>query len=186
MTDASKDVQEIRRETGMVFQQFNLFQNMTVLENVTYAQRAILNRSKEQAEAVALGQLERVETRDLSGKYPAQLSGGEQQRVAMARALAMDPKVMLFDEPTSAFDPETTGGVLDVMAALSAEGMTMIVVSHEMSFARSAAHRVGFLADGRILEIAPPAICSRTRVSNARGVSSIRSSDLAGLAYCGG
>ncbi|MCE7883390.1 MAG: amino acid ABC transporter ATP-binding protein [Actinobacteria bacterium ATB1] len=156
MTDASKDVQEIRRETGMVFQQFNLFQNMTVLENVTYAQRAILNRSKEQAEAVALGQLERVGTRDLSGKYPAQLSGGEQQRVAMARALAMDPKVMLFDEPTSALDPETTGGVLDVMAALSAEDMTMIVVSHEMSFARSAAHRVGFMADGRILEIAPP------------------------------
>lgn len=156
MTDDSKDIQEIRRETGMVFQHFNLFHDMTVLENVTHAQRAVLNRSKEQAEAVALDQLDRVGTRSLSGKYPAQLSGGEQQRVAMARALAMHPRVMLFDEPTSALDPETTGGVLDVMAALSAEGMTMIVVSHAMSFARAAAHRLGFMTDGRIVEIAPP------------------------------
>ena len=140
----------------MVFQQFNLFPHLTVLDNVTLAPRQVRRWSKSKARTKAMEQLERVQIPEQAHKYPGQLSGGQQQRAAIARALAMRPKLMLFDEPTSALDPEMIKEVLDVMLALAAEGTTMVVVSHEMGFARSAAQRVVFMDEGRIVEMAPP------------------------------
>ncbi|MEU0938871.1 amino acid ABC transporter ATP-binding protein [Embleya sp. NPDC005971] len=146
----------LRSEVGMVFQSFNLFAHKTVLENLTLAQIKVRKRSKAEAVKKARELLDRVGLADQAPKYPAQLSGGQQQRVAIARSLAMDPKVMLFDEPTSALDPEMINEVLEVMRTLAVEGMTMIVVTHEMGFARSAANRVVFMADGRIMESRRP------------------------------
>jgi glutamate transport system ATP-binding protein len=140
----------------MVFQAFNLFAHLTVLQNVTLGPIRVRRQSRSQAESRARALLERVGVAEQADKLPAQLSGGQQQRVAIARALAMDPKVMLFDEPTSALDPEMITEVLDVMVGLARDGMTMIVVTHEMGFARRAADRVVFMADGRIVEQAPP------------------------------
>jgi polar amino acid transport system ATP-binding protein len=150
------DIDEVRRELGMVFQQFNLFPHLTVLENITLAQRKVRSRSKSEAEEVARRQLDRVGIPDKADAYPRQLSGGQQQRVAIARALAMDPKVMLFDEPTSALDPEMIKEVLDVMLELVRDGMTMVVVTHEMGFARAAADRLVFMDEGRIIEEGRP------------------------------
>jgi polar amino acid transport system ATP-binding protein len=141
----------------MVFQQFNLFGHLTVRENVTIAQRRVLKRSRAEADRIAAVNLDRVGLADKAGSYPAQLSGGQQQRVAIARALAMDPKLMLFDEPTSALDPELVGEVLAVMRGLAAEGMTMLVVTHEMAFAREVASRVVFMDSGAVVEEGPPA-----------------------------
>ena len=152
VTDPDVDIDAIRRRIGMVFQQFNLFPHLTVTENVTIAQRRVLGRDKAEAEQVAAANLERVGLSDKAGAYPAQLSGGQQQRAAIARALAMGPELMLFDEPTSALDPEIVGDVLAVMRGLAVEGMTMIVVTHEMSFAREVADRVVFMDDGVIVE----------------------------------
>jgi len=149
-------IDEVRREVGMVFQQFNLFPHLTVLENCTLAQTWVRKRPKAEAEKVARELLERVRISEQAHKYPGQLSGGQQQRVAIARALAMDPKIMLFDEPTSALDPEMIGEVLEVMVELAEEGMTMLVVTHEMGFARKVADRVVFMDYGRIVEEAPP------------------------------
>jgi glutamate transport system ATP-binding protein len=146
----------LRSEVGMVFQSFNLFAHKTVLQNVTLGPTRVRKLSREDAQQLGVSLLERVGVVDQKDKYPAQLSGGQQQRVAIARALAMKPKVMLFDEPTSALDPEMINEVLDVMTALAADGMTMIVVTHEMGFARRAADRVVFMADGQIVEQAPP------------------------------
>ncbi len=146
----------LRADVGMVFQSFNLFAHKTVLENVTLGQVKVRKRSRAEADARAMELLERVGVANQAAKMPAQLSGGQQQRVAIARALAMDPKVMLFDEPTSALDPEMINEVLDVMVELAEEGMTMVVVTHEMGFARKAAGRVLFMADGQIVEEAPP------------------------------
>lgn len=140
----------------MVFQQFNLFAHKTILENVTLGPTKVRGLAKEQARKEAIGLLERVGIADQADKYPAQLSGGQQQRAAIARALAMKPKVMLFDEPTSALDPEMVNEVLDVMTSLAAEGMTMLVVTHEMGFARRAAHRVLFMSDGEVVEDSTP------------------------------
>lgn len=153
-----RNLPKVRREVGMVFQQFNLFPHMTVLENVTLAPIRVRGLKKEEAERRALELLERVGIRDQAHKYPAQLSGGQQQRVAIARALAMEPKIMLFDEPTSALDPEMVGEVLDVMRDLARGGMTMIVVTHEMGFAREVADRVIFMDQGQIVEEAPPEV----------------------------
>lgn len=153
-----RNLPKVRREVGMVFQQFNLFPHMTVLENVTLAPIRVRGLKKEEAERRALELLERVGIRDQAYKYPAQLSGGQQQRVAIARALAMEPKIMLFDEPTSALDPEMVGEVLDVMRDLARGGMTMIVVTHEMGFAREVADRVIFMDQGQIVEEAPPEV----------------------------
>ncbi|PYC76954.1 glutamate ABC transporter ATP-binding protein [Streptomyces tateyamensis] len=147
-----RELARLRAEVGMVFQSFNLFAHKTVLENVVLGQVKVRRTARAEAETKARSLLERVGMAAHADKYPAQLSGGQQQRVAIARALAMDPKVLLFDEPTSALDPEMITEVLDVMRALAAEGMTMVVVTHEMGFARSAANRVLFLADGRIVE----------------------------------
>ena len=147
-----RELARLRAEVGMVFQSFNLFAHKTVLENVVLAQVKVRRVRKAEARAAALGLLERVGVGAQADKYPAQLSGGQQQRVAIARALAMKPKVMLFDEPTSALDPEMVSEVLEVMRQLAADGMTMVVVTHEMGFARSAANRVLFMADGRIVE----------------------------------
>ena len=147
-----RELARLRAEVGMVFQSFNLFAHKTVLENVVLAQVKVRRTAKADAEAKARALLERVGVGAQADKFPAQLSGGQQQRVAIARALAMDPKVLLFDEPTSALDPEMITEVLDVMRGLAAEGMTMVVVTHEMGFARSAANRVLFMADGRIVE----------------------------------
>ena len=146
----------LRADVGMVFQSFNLFSHMTVLQNVTLGQLKVRKRSKKEAEIRAMEILDRVGVADQAGKMPAQLSGGQQQRVAIARALAMDPKVMLFDEPTSALDPEMVNEVLDVMVGLAGDGMTMVVVTHEMGFARKAAGRVLFMAEGQIVEEATP------------------------------
>ena len=146
----------LRAEVGMVFQSFNLFAHKTVLENVTLGPLQVRKLKKDEAEAEARKLLERVGVENQADKYPAQLSGGQQQRVAIARALAMDPKVMLFDEPTSALDPEMIKEVLDVMVELAKGGMTMVVVTHEMGFARTAADRVLFMADGQIVEEAKP------------------------------
>jgi polar amino acid transport system ATP-binding protein len=143
-------------ELGMVFQRFNLFPHMTALENIVIAQTTVRKRSKEEATEKALDLLERVGLLDKTNEYPSKLSGGQQQRLAIARALAMDPKVMLFDEPTSALDPELVGEVLAVMKKLAEDGMTMIVVTHEMAFARDVADRVVFMADGVIVEQSPP------------------------------
>jgi general L-amino acid transport system ATP-binding protein len=149
-------IQEVRRETGMVFQSFNLFPHLTVLDNITLAPRQVRHLSKQEAEANAMKLLERVGIPEQARKYPGQLSGGQQQRVAIARSLAMRPKVMLFDEPTSALDPEMIKEVLDVMVELAQGGMTMIVVTHEMGFARAVADRVVFMADGQIVEVGTP------------------------------
>ncbi|WP_211282255.1 amino acid ABC transporter ATP-binding protein [Diaminobutyricimonas aerilata] len=146
----------LRADVGMVFQSFNLFSHKTVLQNVTLGQMKVRKRSKAEAEKRGMELLDRVGVANQAGKMPAQLSGGQQQRVAIARALAMDPKVMLFDEPTSALDPEMINEVLDVMAGLAEDGMTMVVVTHEMGFARRAADRVLFMADGQIVEEATP------------------------------
>jgi glutamate transport system ATP-binding protein len=151
-----KDLTRLRAEVGMVFQSFNLFAHKTILDNVTLAPRKVRRISKEQAEKEAMELLARVGVDSQAKKLPAQLSGGQQQRVAIARSLAMHPKVMLFDEPTSALDPEMINEVLDVMVDLAKEGMTMIVVTHEMGFARQAANRVVFMADGEILEEGSP------------------------------
>nr|WP_208085573.1 amino acid ABC transporter ATP-binding protein [Brevibacterium atlanticum] len=147
---------QLRSDVGMVFQAFNLFAHKTILENVTLGPIKVRKLSKSEADKQAMALLERVGVAHQADKYPAQLSGGQQQRVAIARALAMKPKVMLFDEPTSALDPEMINEVLDVMVGLAEEGMTMVVVTHEMGFARKAAHRVVFMADGEIVEVAEP------------------------------
>ncbi|MEV5969469.1 amino acid ABC transporter ATP-binding protein [Streptomyces sp. NPDC051921] len=146
----------LRADVGMVFQSFNLFAHKTVLANVTLGQIKVRKKDRKKAEQRARSLLERVGVANQADKYPAQLSGGQQQRVAIARALAMDPKVMLFDEPTSALDPEMINEVLEVMQQLARDGMTMVVVTHEMGFARSAANRVVFMADGRIVESSTP------------------------------
>ncbi len=151
-----KALAQLRAEVGMVFQSFNLFAHMTVLDNLTLGPVKARGISKSTAEQRARELLDRVGLADKADQHPAQLSGGQQQRVAIARALAMDPKLLLFDEPTSALDPEMINEVLDVMTGLAREGMTMVVVTHEMGFARSAAQRVVFMADGRIVEVAPP------------------------------
>ncbi len=152
-----KDLARLRSDVGMVFQQFNLFGHKTILENVTLAPIKVRGTPRADAEADAKRLLDRVGIGDQASKYPVQLSGGQQQRVAIARALAMRPKVMLFDEPTSALDPEMVGEVMEVMADLASDGMTMVVVTHEMGFARRAAHRVVFMADGEIVEDSTPA-----------------------------
>ncbi|GLY72169.1 amino acid ABC transporter ATP-binding protein [Actinoallomurus iriomotensis] len=157
LTDPECDIDAVRRRIGMVFQQFNLFPHLSVLANVTVAQRKVLRRSAAEAEKTARANLERVGLADKVDAYPAQLSGGQQQRVAIARALAMGPAVMLFDEPTSALDPELVGDVLAVMRSLAVEGMTMMVVTHEMSFAREVADRVVFMDGGVIVEEGPAA-----------------------------
>ncbi len=156
LSEDVKNIQEVRRETGMVFQQFNLFPHLTVLDNVTLAPRQVRRMPKSEAEALGMQLLEQVRIPEQAKKYPGQLSGGQQQRVAIARSLAMKPKVMLFDEPTSALDPEMIGEVLDTMKDLARGGMTMIVVTHEMGFAREVADRVVFMADGQIVEVGTP------------------------------
>jgi len=150
--DPGTDVNAVRRKIGMVFQQFNLFPHLTARQNVTIAQRKVLRRSTDEADQVASDLLGRVGLTEHAEKYPAQLSGGQQQRVAIARALAMEPEIMLFDEATSALDPELVGDVLGVMRSLAADGMTMMVVTHEMGFARQVADRVVFMADGVVVE----------------------------------
>jgi polar amino acid transport system ATP-binding protein len=156
LTHNQQRLNAIRAEIGMVFQLFNLFPHLTVLENVTLAQRVVRKRARDEAEKIAMQKLERVGIPEKANSYPGQLSGGQQQRVAIARALAMDPKIMLFDEPTSALDPEMIKEVLDVMLDLAKEGMTMLVVSHEMGFARAAADEMIFLDGGKIVEQATP------------------------------
>ena len=155
LTDA-ENINRVRAEVGIVFQQFNLFPHLTALGNITLAQRIIRKRTREEAERKAHELLERVGMPEKADVYPAQLSGGQQQRVAIARAMAMDPKIMLFDEPTSALDPEMIKEVLDVMLDLVSEGITMVVVSHEMGFARAAADRMIFMDEGRIIEETTP------------------------------
>ena len=160
---------DVRRETGMVFQHFNLFPHMTVLKNITLAPVKVRGMTREEAEATAMALLTKVGLSDKAGSYPRQLSGGQQQRVAIARAMAMKPEVLLFDEATSALDPEMTGEVIKVMRQLSEEGMTMMVVTHEMGFAREAAHRVMFLAEGRVVEYdRPDVIFNRPKDSRTR------------------
>ncbi|HOE75932.1 MAG TPA: amino acid ABC transporter ATP-binding protein [Rectinema sp.] len=156
VTDPDSDIRHIREKVGMVFQSFNLFPHLTVLDNITLAPINVLKKSKEEAADIARALLEKVGLLDKEKAWPEQLSGGQQQRVAIARALAMNPKVMLFDEPTSALDPEMIKEVLDVMTDLAHEGMTMLVVSHEMGFARAAANRIIFMDAGQIVEEAPP------------------------------
>ncbi|MGP3947408.1 amino acid ABC transporter ATP-binding protein [Streptomyces sp. 7N604] len=151
-----RELASLRADVGMVFQSFNLFAHKTVLENVMLGQVKVRKKDKKAAVGRARSLLDRVGVADQADKYPAQLSGGQQQRVAIARALAMDPKIMLFDEPTSALDPEMINEVLEVMQQLARDGMTMVVVTHEMGFARSAANRVVFMADGRIVEETTP------------------------------
>ncbi|WP_419851367.1 amino acid ABC transporter ATP-binding protein [Candidatus Poriferisocius sp.] len=156
LTDDVRNIALIRRETGMVFQQFNLFPHITVIDNITLGPRQVLKMPKKQAEDRAMELLERVKIPEQARKFPGQLSGGQQQRVAIARSLAMQPKIMLFDEPTSALDPEMISEVLEVILELSRTGMTLIVVTHEMGFAREAADRVIFMADGEIVEVGEP------------------------------
>ena len=156
LTSDIRNIQEIRRETGMVFQNFNLFPHLSIMTNVAMGPRQVRRMPKKEAEALALELLTRVKIPEQADKYPAQLSGGQQQRVAIARALAMKPKVMLFDEPTSALDPEMINEVLDVIKELAKEGMTMVVVTHEMGFAREVADRVVFMAEGEIVEVGTP------------------------------
>ena len=152
----TKNINKVRAEIGMVFQLFNLFPHLTALENITLAQRVVRKRGEKKAKEIAHEQLVKVGIGDKWDSYPSQLSGGQQQRVAIARALAMDPKIMLFDEPTSALDPEMIKGVLDVMLDLADEGMTMVVVSHEMGFVRAAADRVALLDQGSLVEVTTP------------------------------
>ena len=156
ITDPDADVDRLRTRIGMVFQQFNLFPHLNVLRNLTIAQTKVLKRSQDEATEVARAVMERVGLLDKIDEYPIRLSGGQQQRVAIARALAMNPDMMLFDEPTSALDPELIGEVLDVMRGLARDGMTMMVVTHEMSFAREVADRVVFMDDGVVVEEGPP------------------------------
>ncbi|MEU8625992.1 amino acid ABC transporter ATP-binding protein [Streptomyces sp. NPDC048669] len=156
LPEEGKGLAQLRAEVGMVFQSFNLFAHKTVLANVSLAQLKVRKRKKNEADQRSRELLERVGLASQADKFPAQLSGGQQQRVAIARALAMDPKALLFDEPTSALDPEMINEVLEVMRQLAQEGMTMVVVTHEMGFARSAANRVVFMADGRIIEDRTP------------------------------
>jgi polar amino acid transport system ATP-binding protein len=154
--DPKTDINKVRAEVGMVFQSFNLFPHKTVLENVTLAPIVVRKKPKEEAVKKGMALLEKVGIQDKASVYPDQLSGGQQQRVAIARALAMEPKIMLFDEPTSALDPEMVGEVLDVMKNLAREGMTMVVVTHEMGFAREVADRVIFMDEGAIVEVGTP------------------------------
>ncbi len=157
LDEDTRHIAAVRREIGMVFQQFNLFPHLTVLRNLTLAPMRSRGLGRAEAEALAMHYLERVHIPEQAGKYPGQLSGGQQQRVAIARSLCMKPKIMLFDEPTSALDPEMIKEVLDVMVELAADGMTMLVVTHEMGFARQVADRVVFMDKGRIDASAPPA-----------------------------
>jgi polar amino acid transport system ATP-binding protein len=169
VTDPHVDIRRIREEVGMVFQSFNLFPHLTALQNITIAPRSV--KRLPESEAIRIGEklLERVGLSDKRDSYPDELSGGQQQRVAIARALAMSPKVMLFDEPTSALDPEMIKEVLDVMLGLARDGMTMLVVSHEMGFARAAAHQVVFMDNGEIIETGPPGeLFSRPREERTR------------------
>jgi len=156
LTADLRNIQEIRREVGMVFQQFNLFPHLTVLENITLAPKQVRRWPRKKAEEIAMQMLQRVKIPEQAHKFPAQLSGGQQQRVAIARALAMQPKIMLFDEPTSALDPEMIKEVLDAMRELAGSGMTMIVVTHEMGFAREVADRMVFMDAGEIVEVGTP------------------------------
>ncbi len=156
IADRKTNINKIRAEVGMVFQQFNLFPHKTVLENLTLAQQRVRRRRKKVAQEKARALLKKVGIAEKESEYPSRLSGGQQQRVAIARALAMDPKVMLFDEPTSALDPEMVGEVLDVMKTLAKEGMTMMVVTHEMGFAREVADRVLFMDEGKVIEEGTP------------------------------
>jgi polar amino acid transport system ATP-binding protein len=156
LTDPHTDLRALRTEVGMVFQQFNLYPHMTALRNITLAPMKVRGLSEDKAKAIAMDLLEKVGIPEKADAYPAQLSGGQQQRIAIARALAMQPKVMLFDEPTSALDPEMINEVLDVMTALARAGMTMVVVTHEMGFARRVSSRVVFIDQGQILEVQPP------------------------------
>ena len=157
INDRKTDINAIRRQMGMVFQHFNLFPNMTIRKNITLAPVKTKLMSQEEADAEAEKLLDRVGLKDRADSYPIQLSGGQKQRIAIVRALAMKPKVMLFDEPTSALDPEMVGEVLEVMKELAQEGMTMVVVTHEMGFAREVGSRVLFMADGKLLEEGSPA-----------------------------
>ena len=169
LSDSKTNLNRVRAEVGMVFQHFNLFPHKTVLENLTLAQQRVRKRKKEDAVNNARALLVKVGIADKESEYPSRLSGGQQQRVAIARALAMDPKVMLFDEPTSALDPEMVGEVLDVMKQLAREGMTMIVVTHEMGFAREVADRVIFMDEGKVVETGTPEhFCTNPREERAR------------------
>lgn len=169
LPEEGRDLARLRADVGMVFQSFNLFPHLKVRDNVTLGPIKVRHRKKKAATERAMQLLERVGIANQAHKYPAQLSGGQQQRVAIARALAMDPKIMLFDEPTSALDPEMVNEVLDVMAALASAGMTMVVVSHEMGFARKVADRVLFMADGAIVEDSTPEeFFSNPRTERAR------------------
>jgi ABC-type polar amino acid transport system ATPase subunit len=156
ITDPKTDINIHRQKMGMVFQHFHLFPNMKIIQNLTLAPMKLLGKSKEEATAYAIKLLERVDLAERADAYPAQLSGGQKQRIAIVRALCMDPDVMLFDEPTSALDPEMVGEVLDVMKALANGGMTMVVVTHEMGFAREVGTRVIFMDEGKFIEEAPP------------------------------
>lgn len=156
ITRRNINLNRVRRGIGMVFQSFNLYPHMSALGNVMLALRKVLGKSRSEAESLAMAQLDRVGLADLAKRYPNQLSGGQQQRVAIARSLALEPKIMLFDEPTSALDPELVGDVLKVMRQLKDDGMTMLVVSHEMRFAKAAADHVVFMAEGQIVEAGPP------------------------------
>jgi polar amino acid transport system ATP-binding protein len=156
LADPATDLTKLRAEVGMVFQQFNLYPHMTALQNITLAPVKVRKQSREEADRIARDLLVKVGIPEKADQYPAQLSGGQQQRVAIARALAMQPKIMLFDEPTSALDPEMINEVLDVMVNLAKEGMTMIVVTHEMGFAKKVAHRIIFMDEGRIVEEGDP------------------------------
>ncbi|WP_232376444.1 amino acid ABC transporter ATP-binding protein [Amycolatopsis aidingensis] len=183
LTDPDVDLDGARREIGMVFQSFNLFGHLSVLENLTVAQRKVLKRDKAESERIARENLEKVGLSEKIGAMPAQLSGGQQQRAAIARALAMDPQVMLFDEPTSALDPELVGDVLGVMRRLATEGMTMLVVTHEMQFAREVGDVVLFMDEGVVVEQGPPAQVignpreSRTQSFLSRVLNPVHSGD---------
>ena len=156
LTENTKNIEAIRAEVGMVFQQFNLFPHLSILDNCTLAPIWVKKMPKKEAEELAMKQLEQVQIADQAQKFPGQLSGGQQQRCAIARALCMEPKIMLFDEPTSALDPEMIKEVLDAMVNLAKAGMTMIVVTHEMGFAKTVANRMVFMDEGKIIEEAPP------------------------------